>query len=45
VSVEVKRPQGYALPSLEVLEAALPELIKAASDEAGFEPVTVTYRK
>lgn len=45
VSVEVTRPHGYALPSLEVLEATLPDLIKAAGDEDGFEPVTVTYRK
>lgn len=45
VSAEVKRPQGYALPSLEDLEAALPGLIRAAGDADGFEPVTVTYRK
>lgn len=45
VSLEVKRPQGYVLPTLAALEAALPDLIKAADSEAGFEPVTVTYRK
>lgn len=41
--VDVKRPQGFDLPELAVLEQALPGLIKAAKAEAGFEVTTVTY--
>lgn len=41
--VEVQRPQGYTLPTLAELEAALPGLIAAAKSEAGFEETTVTY--
>jgi len=43
---EVKRPEGFALPSLEELEGALPDLIEAASE--GFnEPriLSVEYAK
>ncbi|MCB1736341.1 MAG: type I-U CRISPR-associated protein Cas7 [Gammaproteobacteria bacterium] len=41
--IEVTRPNGYALPDLAALSAALPNMIAAAN--AGFETTTVTYRK
>lgn len=42
-SVQVTRPNGYELPDLATLAAALPTMIAAA--DAGFEITTVTYRK
>lgn len=41
--IEVTRPDGYELPDLAALTAALPGMIAAVS--AGFETTTVTYRK
>ncbi len=43
--VTVKRPDGFVLPSLSELEAALPGMIEAARPNAGFEVLTVTYKK
>lgn len=47
VSINVKRPDGFNLPALSELNAALPALIKAAKDDgdAGFEVTTVTYKR
>ena len=45
VSIEVKRPAGFQLPSWGELKAALPGLIENARDAAGFEVTTVTYTK
>ena len=47
-SITVTRPDGFELPELDALEAALPGLISAARDQGVFAepPVTeVTYRK
>lgn len=44
-SVTVERPDGFILPTLSDLKAALPGLVKAATPDAGFEVTTVTYRK
>jgi CRISPR-associated protein Csb1 len=43
--IDIQRPQGFELPTLSVLEQALPGFIQAASAEAQFEQTTVTYRK
>lgn len=43
LGIEVQRPQGFELPSLDELSAALPGLI--SSSNADFKPTTVTYRK
>ena len=44
--IEVQRPDGFELPGLGELEAALPELIARANETgAGFKTTTVTYRK
>ena len=45
-SVEVQRPEGFALPELAALEAALPAMIRRA-DEAGanFQQLTLTYER
>lgn len=45
ISIEVKRPAGFQLPSWDELKAALPGLIENARDAAGFEVTTVTYTK
>lgn len=45
VSIEVKRPEDFELPSWDALKAALPGLIENAKDTAGFEVTTVTYTK
>jgi CRISPR-associated protein Csb1 len=45
VAINVKRPQGYELPTIDTLQQALPQLINAARGDAGFEVTTVTYRK
>lgn len=44
-SLDIQRPKGFELPSLSELEGVLPGLIQAASPEAQFEQITVTYRK
>lgn len=41
--LEVQRPNGFQVPTLEVLAQALPDLIKAAAAEANFQSTTVTY--
>lgn len=41
--IEVKRPQGFELPTLTDLEQALPGLINGAKSDAHFEVTTVTY--
>lgn len=43
LDVQVQRPLGFELPQLDVLEKALPDLIKQA--EVDFQVTTVTYRK
>lgn len=43
--IDVQRPNGFELPALADVEAALPGLIEAAKTDAGFEQTTVTYRK
>lgn len=45
VSIEVKRPAGFQLPSWNALKAALPGLIENAKAAASFEVTTVTYTK
>lgn len=42
-TVEVKRPDGFTLPTLEEIEAVLPDLIEKTGTEVGFEQKTVTY--
>jgi CRISPR-associated protein Csb1 len=44
-SIEAKRPDGFSLPGLAEVQEELPGLIEAAKPEAGFEQITVTYRK
>lgn len=43
--VEVQRPTGFDLPTLDTLEHALPELINTANEVAQFTQTIVTYRK
>jgi CRISPR-associated protein Csb1 len=43
--IEVKRPQGFALPALDDLANALPALIAQAKGDGDFQQITVTYRK
>lgn len=45
ISIEVKRPSGFQLPSWDELKAALPGLIENAKAAASFEVTTVTYTK
>lgn len=45
MSIEVKRPSGFQLPSWDELKAALPGLIENAKATASFEVTTVTYTK
>jgi CRISPR-associated protein Csb1 len=42
-ALEVQRPNGFQMPSLETLTQALPGLIAAAVTEANFQSTTVTY--
>ena len=42
--IEVQRPNGFELPSLDDLRNALPHLIREAGDNI-FETTTVTYQK
>jgi CRISPR-associated protein Csb1 len=45
-AIAVKRPNGFALPSLDGLEAGLPKLVKAAAKHFADPPVTeVKYTK
>jgi CRISPR-associated protein Csb1 len=44
-TIIVKRPQGYALPELAELSNSLPDLIKQAQGSAGFEQISLTYKK
>ncbi len=44
LEIQVQRPQGFALPELSDLSAALPGLIESARADAEFETTTVTYR-
>ncbi|MEX2517315.1 MAG: type I-U CRISPR-associated RAMP protein Csb1/Cas7u [Gammaproteobacteria bacterium] len=41
--IDIKRPQGFDLPSLQELVDALPTLIDKAKSEAGFEQTIVKY--
>lgn len=43
--IDIQRPQGFEFSTLPDLEQALPGLVQAASAEAQFEQITVTYRK
>lgn len=45
MSIEVKRPSGFQLPSWDEVKAALPGLIENAKAAASFEVTTVTYTK
>ena len=45
MSIEVRRPSGFQLPSWDELKAALPGLIENARAAASFEVTTVTYSK
>lgn len=42
--IDIKRPQGFELPTLQELANALPSFIEKAKCDAGFEQTTVTYR-
>jgi CRISPR-associated protein Csb1 len=42
-ALDVQRPVGFPMPTLEALTQALPDLIKAAAADAQFQPTTVTY--
>jgi CRISPR-associated protein Csb1 len=42
-TLDVQRPNGYLVPTLDALTQALPGLIKAAAAEANFQSTTVTY--
>lgn len=44
-SIDVMRPKGFVLPNLQDLTNALPGLIQKVKGEAGFEQITVSYRK
>ena len=44
-TLDVQRPQGFELPTLSVLEGALPGLIQAARSDAQFAVTTVTYTR
>lgn len=44
-SINVKRPEGCEFPTLQSLTDALPALINKAKGEAGFEQITISYRK
>lgn len=41
--MDIQRPKGFELPSLAALEQALPGLITAANQDAGFASTTVIY--
>lgn len=43
VSIEVRRPSGFQLPSWDQLKSVLPSFIEAAKADAGLEVTTVTY--
>jgi CRISPR-associated protein Csb1 len=43
VALDVQRPSGFQMPTLEALAQALPGLIAAATAEAAFQSTTVTY--
>ncbi len=43
VALDVQRPSGFQIPTLEALTQALPSLIKAAAADAHFQSTTVTY--
>lgn len=42
-ALDVQRPNGFQMPTLETLTQALPGLIAAATTEATFQSTTVTY--
>lgn len=42
-ALDVQRPTGFQVPTLDVLSEALPELIETAGVSAKFESTTVTY--
>jgi CRISPR-associated protein Csb1 len=44
-AVDVKRPQGFSLPTLAELSGELPKLIDLAKGGGGFEQLIVIYRK
>lgn len=44
-AITVKRPNGFTMPALSELEAALPKMIEKAKPDAGFEVTKVTYKK
>jgi CRISPR-associated protein Csb1 len=43
--IDVKRPQGFELPTLQALTDALPGLVEQVKDEADFRQTTVRYGK
>lgn len=42
-ALNVQRPDGFQMPTLDALVQALPVLISAAASEANFQSITVTY--
>ncbi len=42
-ALDVQRPSGFQVPTLDALAKALPDLIKAASADSKFETTMVTY--
>lgn len=42
-ALEVQRPNGFQVPTLDALAQALPGLIRAAAADAGFQSTTVVY--
>ncbi len=42
-ALDVQRPGGFQMPTLDALTNALPDLIKAAAADTTFETTTVTY--
>lgn len=45
IGMDIKRPQGFEMPTLNDLVGALPDLIKQARGDGDFQQVTLTYRK
>lgn len=43
--INIKRPQGFTLPELSVLESAVRSLIDAVKADTEFQTTTVTYKK
>jgi len=44
MDIDVKRPHGFALPTLDDLTGALPDLVDRGKGDSGFQQMVVTYR-